>query len=91
MHFFRSEEHLRSWHGFQEKKKGGIISLSSLMELFSGPYFTKRRDPDYFSHIGEYLGDMVTAVDSLGNAGAYWRVRPLERLGFSLGAKLGLI
>ena len=59
MHFFRSEEHLRNWKGFQEDKKGGIIALTDLMRLFSRPYFTKRTEPDYFSHMGEYMMDMV--------------------------------
>jgi hypothetical protein len=91
MNFFRSEEHLRNWEGFNEKKKGGIITPSDLMQLFSGPYFTKRRELDYFSHMGEYLADMIASLDSLGNAGTYWRMGRLEKLGFSLARKLGLI
>ena len=42
MNFFRSEEHLRKSEGYQEKKKGGKISLDSLMKLFGLPYFTNR-------------------------------------------------
>jgi len=91
MNFFRSEEHLRNWEGFQEKKKGGIIAPNTLMKLFSGPYFTNRRKPDYFSHMGEYTADMISTLDSLENAGGYWRMGPLEKLGFSLGMKLGLM
>jgi hypothetical protein len=91
MNFFRSEEHLRNWEGFKEKKKGGIIPLDDLMRLFSRPYFTNRREPDYFSHLGEYAADMVTTLDSLENAGAYWRLKWFEKLGFSLALKLGLI
>ena len=91
MNFFRSEEHLRKWEGFQEKKKGGIIALSDLMRLFSGPYFKNRRAPDYFSHMGEYLSDMIKTLDTLENAGAYWRLKWFERLGVSLGLKLGLM
>jgi hypothetical protein len=91
MNFFRSEEHLRKWEGFQEKKKGGIIALSTLMKLFSGPYFTNRRNPDYFSHMGQYLADMISSLDRLENAGAYWRLGRLEKLGFSVGQRLGLM
>jgi hypothetical protein len=91
MNFFWSEEHLRKWEGFREKKKGGIITLSSLMQLFSGPYFTNRRDPDYFSHMGEYLGDMISVLDTLENAEDFWRMRRLEKLGVSIGIKLGLM
>jgi hypothetical protein len=91
MNFFRSEEHLRNWDGFQEKKKGGIIAMDNLMKLFSGPYFKNRRKPDYFSHMSEYTADMISALDTLENAGSFWRLNPLEKLGFSLGMKLGLM
>jgi hypothetical protein len=91
MNFFRSEEHLRKWEGFNEKKEGGIISPNDLMQLFSGPYFTKRRELDYFSHMGEYLVAMIASLDSLGNAGAYWRMGRLDKLGISLARKLGII
>jgi hypothetical protein len=91
MLFFRSEEHLRRWEGFQERRRGGIIALGSLMQLFSGPYFKNRRQPDYFSHMSEYLADMLSVLDKLENAGAYWRMGRLEKLGFSLGLKLGLL
>ena len=91
MNFFRSEEHFRKWERFNEKKKEGIIALTDLMQLFSGPYFTKRRELDYFSHLGDYLTDMISSLDSLKNAGTYWRMGRLEKLGFSLGRKLGLM
>ncbi len=91
MNFFRSEEHLRKWEGFSEKKKGGIIDLRDLMQLFSGSYFTKRRELDYFSHLGDYLTDMIASLDSLDNPGIYWRMGRLEKLGFSLGRKLRLM
>lgn len=91
MHFFRSEEHLCKWEGFSEKKRGGIIALTDLMRLFAGPYFTKRREPDYFSHIGDYLVEMIATLDSLKNAGTYWRMGRLEKLGVSLVRKLGLV
>lgn len=91
MNFFRSEEHLHRWEGFSEGKKGGIITPENVMKVFSGPYFTKRREPDYFSHMGEYLTDMIASLDSLDNAGSYWRLGRLEKLGVSLAQKLGLI
>ena len=91
MNFFRSEEHLRNWEGFQEKKKGGIIALSDLMHLFSGPYFTNRREPNYLSNMGRYATHMIEALDSLKNAGSYWRLNWFEKRGFSLALKLGLI
>ncbi|MDY6856523.1 MAG: hypothetical protein SWO11_17830 [Thermodesulfobacteriota bacterium] len=91
MNFFRSEEHLRNWKNFQEKKKGGIIVLSDLMRLFSGPYFTKRREPNYLSNMGEYTTEVIATLDDLENAGSFWRLKWYEKLGFSLAIKLGLI
>ncbi len=91
MNFFRSEEHLGNWKGFQEKKRGGVIALGDLMRLFSGPYFTNRREPAYFPHMGEYALDMITTLDNLESAGSYWRLMWFEKFGFRLASKLGLI
>jgi hypothetical protein len=75
---------------FPGRKKEGIIALGDLMRLFSGPYFTNRREPDYFAHMGEYATDMIEALDRLENAGAYWRLKWFEKVGFTLAVKLGL-
>ena len=91
MLFFRSEERLRKWEGFHEKQEGGIIALSDLMRLFSGPYFTNRNRPDYVSHMSEYMSGFLGKLDELPDAGDYWRMRPLEKFGFSLAMKLGLM
>jgi hypothetical protein len=91
MNFFRSEEHLRNWEGFEEKRKGGIISLDSLMELFSSPYFRNRGRPDYVSQMSEYMPDFLAKLDELRDAGDHWRLNPLEKGIFSLAMKLGLM
>ena len=91
MNFFRSEEHRRKWEGFEEKRKGGIISLNSLMQLFSAPYFRNRGRPDYVSQMSEYMPEFLGKLDELPDAGDHWRMRPLEKLGFSLAMKLGLM
>jgi hypothetical protein len=74
-----------------EKNTGGVISLDDLMKLFSGSYFKNRRDPDYFLKMGEYFGDIITTLDTLENAGSFWRMKWFEKIGFSLAVKLGLI
>ncbi len=88
MNFFRSEEHLRKWEGFKKDGKEGIITLSDAMRLFSGPFFTKRREPDYFSHMAKYAADMIATMDTLENAGSYWRLKWFEKLILSLVMKL---
>jgi hypothetical protein len=88
MNFFRSEEHLRNWEDFQEDKKEGMITLSDVMRLFSVPFFTKRNEPDYFSHMNKYGPDMLRIMNSLENAGSYWRLKWFEKLAFTLVLKL---
>jgi len=70
---------------------GGIIALSDLMRLFSGSYFKNRREPNYFSNMSEYATDMIGTLDSLENAGDFWRLKWYEKLGLSLAKKFGLI
>jgi len=91
MNFFRSEEHIHNLNASNKKKAGGIIALDDLMRLFSGPYFKNRRQPDYFSHMGGYLPEMMATLDMLKNAGDYWRAKWFEKLGVTLGLKLGLM
>ena len=91
MNFFRSEEHLRRWEGYEEKMEGGKISLDSLIQLFGKPYFTNRGRPDYISHFSEYMAGLVDAVDRLPDPGKYWRLSPVVKAGFKLAHKLGLI
>jgi hypothetical protein len=71
MHFFRSEEHLRNWAGFDAEKEGGIISLSDLVKLTSIDHFQKRLEPDYISH---YLGvgDVMKRLQEIGKRDPYW-------------------
>ncbi len=91
MNFFRSEEHLRRWEGFSEKKKEGIISVDSLMQLFSGPFFTERVKPDYVSRSSEFMADFMAELDRLPDAGNYWKLSAFEKTAFSLAMKLGLM
>ena len=91
MNFFRSEEHLRNWENYTEKKKGGIISLDSLMELFSGPFFTNRSASDYVSRQSEFMAGLIGRLDKLPEAGDYWKLSPIEKFVFRTVMKLGLM
>ncbi len=91
MNFFRSEEHLRRWEGYEEKKEGGKITLDSLIQLFGLPYVTNRGRPDYISHFSEYIADLVGELDKLPDAGDYWKLSPFEKAAFNLARKLGLM
>jgi len=91
MNFFRSEVNIESHRGSARKKEKGMISLDDLMRLFSIPYFKNRRQPDYFSKMGGYLPDMIATLDTLENAGPYWRMKWFEKLSIPIGLRLGLI
>ena len=91
MNFFRSEEHLRRWEGYQEKKEGGKISVDALMQLFGLPYFTNRSKPDYVSHFSGYNAEMVGYLNKLPDAGKFWKLPPLVKAAFNLARKLGLM
>jgi hypothetical protein len=59
MNFFRSEEHLRRWEGYEEKS--------------------------------EYMAGLVGELESLPDAGDFWRLSPIEKGAFKLAMKLGLM
>jgi hypothetical protein len=73
MNLFRSEEHIRNWKSFAEGTEEGILSLSDLLRLFSGPYFMRRLDKDYVSNMHEYVREMVQAMKEIGKTGPFWK------------------
>ena len=92
MNFFRSEEHLHEWEGFQEKTEG----WDHLPEFLDGallrpPISRTEGEPDYVSQMSEYMAGFLGKLDTLPEAGDHWRMRPLEKFGFSLAMKLGLM
>jgi hypothetical protein len=91
MNFFRSEEHLRRWEGYEEKMVGGVITLDSLIQLFTLPYMKNRGRPDYVSHFSEYMADLVGEIDKLPDAGDFWKLSPFQKAAFNLARKLGLM
>jgi hypothetical protein len=72
MHFFRSEEHLRNWKQFSPETEAGIIPLDDLLKVFSGEFFRRRMDPDYVSHMQEYIGEFMNTLREVGKTGAFW-------------------
>jgi hypothetical protein len=73
MNLFRSEEHARNWARFDPPTEEGIIPLSDLVKLFSGPYFRKRMDSDWVSRSREYAREMVATMTQIGKTGPFWQ------------------
>ena len=74
MNLFRSEEHVRNWASFGEDSDEGITPLPDMLELFSGPYFKRRLDEDYVSHMSEYIGEMIQTMKAIGKTGPFWKL-----------------
>jgi len=62
MLFFRSEEHLQNWAQYDSATKDGISQLDGLLSMFSGNLFKRRLDPDYFSSMKAYFGELKEEV-----------------------------
>jgi len=71
MLLFRSEEHVRNWSGYKPDTEGGIVRLPDMVQIFSGRFFTRRLEPDYFSQKTEYMIEMVKALQKMG---AFWQI-----------------
>jgi hypothetical protein len=71
MNLFRSEEHLRNWSGFKANTEEGIVPLLNMAGGFSGNFFKRRLDTEYFSHIQEYLMEFVGTLQSMGS---FWQI-----------------
>jgi hypothetical protein len=73
MNLFRSEGHVRNWARFDPATVEGIIPLTDLVKLFSGPYFRKRMDLDWVSRSREYAREMVATMAEIGKTGPFWQ------------------
>jgi hypothetical protein len=70
MLFFRSEEHLKNWAQYDPSTEGGISQLEGIRAMFSSNMFKRRMDPNYFSSMKTYIGELKRDVggnDKIGN------------------------
>ncbi len=49
MNLFRSEEHARSWDGFDVSMERTLLPVSGWAQIFSNPFFRQRGRSDYIS------------------------------------------
>jgi len=71
MLFFRSEEHLKNWTQYDPATQDGVSQLDGLLSMFSSNLFKRRMDPDYFSNMKTYLGELIREVGSNDKIGAF--------------------
>ena len=71
MLFFRSEEHLKNWAQYDPATEGGISQLEGLLTMFSSNIFKRRMDPDYFSNMKTYLGELIGEAGNNDKIGVF--------------------
>jgi len=71
MLFFRSEEHLKNWARYDPATEGGISQLEGLLAMFSSNLFKKRMDPDFFSNMKKYFGELIPELRSNDKIGIF--------------------
>jgi hypothetical protein len=71
MLFFRSEEHLKNYGQYDPATEGGVSQLEGLLTMFSNNVFKRRMDPDYFSNMKTYLGELIAEAGSNDKIGVF--------------------
>jgi len=71
MLFFRSEEHLKNWTQYDPATQDGVSQLDGLLSMFSSNLFKRRMDPDYFSNMKTYIGELIGEVGSNEKIGTF--------------------
>ncbi len=72
MNLFRSEEHVKKWPQYDPASAQSIMELAKWAEIFSGPLFRNRLDPDYLEKVHEYAAVMFQTLKKIGKAGPFW-------------------
>ena len=71
MLFFRSEEHLKNWAQYDPSTEGGISQLDGLLSMFSCNLFKRRMNPNYFSSMKSYFGELAENAFNNDKIGLY--------------------
>ena len=74
MNLFRSEEHVNSWSYYDPTSDEAIMPLENWAEVFAGPMFRNRLDPDYLARIGENWAAFYGTLAKFGKVGGFWAV-----------------
>jgi hypothetical protein len=75
MNLFRSEAHVKNWSSYDSVSEESIMPLSLWAEVFSGPLFKNRLDPDYLSNVHHYASELFSALGKVGKTGPFWTPR----------------
>jgi len=73
MLFFRSEEHLKNWAQYDPATHDGISELEGLLAMFSSNLFKRRLEPNYFSSMKTYIGELIGEMGSNDKVGLFMK------------------
>jgi hypothetical protein len=73
MNIFRSEEHVKRWSLYYRMAEDYIMPVSDWAQVFSGPLFRKRLDPDYLVHKDEYFEEYQSSLRQFGKQSPFWQ------------------
>lgn len=73
MNIFRSEEHVKQWPLYYRMAEDYIMPVSDWAEVFSGPLFKRRLDPDYLENADEYFRVFRETLREFGKQSPFWQ------------------
>jgi len=73
MNLFRSEEHVKRWSLYYRMAEDYIMPVSDWAQVFSGPLFRKRLDPDYLANNEEYFKEYQSSLRHFGKQSPFWQ------------------
>jgi hypothetical protein len=72
MNLFRSEEHVKAWPPYNPISEEAIMPLADWATALSGPMCRERLTSDILSRRGNYLSELLSALEKLGRTGPFW-------------------
>ena len=62
---------MKNWARYDSATEGGISQLEGLLAMFSSNLFKKRMDPDFFSNMKKYHGELIAELRSNDKIGIF--------------------
>lgn len=80
MNLFRSEEHVKQWSLYYRSGEDYVMPVEDWAEVFSGPLFRNRLEPDYLEHGEEYLAQYHADLERMGKASPLQQLSIIEEM-----------
>ena len=62
---------MKNYAQYDPTTEGGISQLEGLLTMFSSSIFKRRMEPDYFSNMKTYLGELIAEVGGNDKIGVF--------------------